>query len=108
LGKLDDAEINYDGRLLISNRAHVLFEFHKAVDGILELRRAGENIGTTKKGIGPCYTSKATRNGIRFGEMLDWGHFKKKYMELAEYHENCFEMEHDKVGELEKLEYYRS
>jgi len=107
LGELDEADIDYNGRLLISNRAHVLFDFHQTVDGMQETRRAGENIGTTKKGIGPCYTSKATRNGIRFGEMLDWSHFRKKYFELAEYHERSFDFEHDKVGELEKLEYYR-
>jgi len=107
LKALDDANINYDGRLLISNRAHMLFDFHQAVDGMQESRRGDANIGTTKKGIGPCYTSKATRNGIRFGEFLNRDHFTKRYNELVDYHEQAFEFQHDRQGELERLEALR-
>jgi len=52
-------------RLFISSRAHVLFDSHQAVDGMLEAEKDGKAIGTTRRGIGPCYASKATRNGIR-------------------------------------------
>eukprot|EP00899_Mesostigma_viride_P000861 jgi/Mesvir1/10776/Mv13836-RA.1 len=53
------------GRLLVSDRAHLLFDFHKTVDGLREAELKGSMIGTTKRGIGPCYSAKATRNGLR-------------------------------------------
>jgi len=57
-------------RLLISQRAHVVLPHHKQVD---ELREAKSNdaIGTTKRGIGPCYEDKVARRGIRMGDLLD-------------------------------------
>jgi len=107
LKNLDDGGIDYKGRLLVSNRAQLLFDFHKAVDGILEERRGDSNIGTTKKGIGPCYASKATRNGIRVGELLDWDAFKTRYEALATFHEQAYDFKHDKVAELEAIEALR-
>mgnify|MGYP002630463920 CR=1 FL=1 len=59
------------GRLLISDRAHLLFDLHKEVDGAREAELAGGQIGTTKRGIGPAYASKATRNGARVGDLRD-------------------------------------
>ena len=70
---LDAAGVSWQGRVLLSDRAHLLFDFHKRVDGALEERRAGGGggaggkIGTTKQGIGPAYAAKATRNSIRVG-----------------------------------------
>lgn len=63
-------------RLLISDRAHLVFDFHQQVDGLLEQENSekGQGLGTTKKGIGPTYSSKATRNGLRIGDLL--GDFK--------------------------------
>ena len=57
-------------RLLISQRAHVVLPHHRLVD---ELREAKSNdaIGTTKRGIGPCYEDKVARRGIRMGDLLD-------------------------------------
>ncbi len=57
-------------RLLIGQRAHVVLPQHKLID---ELREAKSNgaIGTTKRGIGPCYEDKVARRGIRMGELLD-------------------------------------
>jgi len=107
LKTLDDSGIDYTGRLFLSNRAHLLFEFHKTVDGIQETNRAGSNIGTTKKGIGPCYSSKATRNGVRAGELLNWNTFKQSYNELCDYHEQKFDFQHDRAAELEHIESLR-
>lgn len=84
LDALDEGKIDYGGRLLVSNRAHVLFDFHKMVDGAQEGRRGKNAIGTTKRGIGPCYATKMNRNGIRFGELLDWDHFEARYKSLVE------------------------
>jgi len=82
LQALDENKISYKGRLLLSKRAHVLFDFHKMVDGAQEDRRGKKSIGTTKRGIGPCYATKMNRNGIRFAELLDFDRFKERYMDL--------------------------
>ena len=71
-------------RLLISDRAHLLFDFHQTVDGQQEKSLKADNIGTTKKGIGPAYASKATRNGIRVGELLDFAHFAKRLQQVSQ------------------------
>ena len=46
-------------RLVVSDRAHMLFDLHKEVDGLREAELSGNKIGTTKRGIGPAYASKA-------------------------------------------------
>ena len=51
--------MDVDGRLFISDRAHLLFDLHKVIDGLREAELAGKKIGTTKRGIGPAYASKA-------------------------------------------------
>lgn len=71
---LEKAGVPIVDRLIISPAAHIVFEFHKAIDGALEERRAnkkGEGIGTTKRGIGPAYMDKAARSGIRMGALRD-------------------------------------
>lgn len=76
---------DWEQRLLISDRAHLVFDFHQQVDGLQEMENSqkGQGLGTTKKGIGPTYSSKATRNGIRIGELLgDFAQFSKKLVQL--------------------------
>ena len=65
MAELTSKGVQLDGRLLVSDRAHLLFDLHKEVDGAREAELAGNKIGTTKRGIGPAYASKATRNGLR-------------------------------------------
>ncbi len=62
-------------RLLIDARAHIITPAHLALDGANEASRGGEAIGTTKRGIGPAYTSKMARTGIRAQSMTDPGQF---------------------------------
>ena len=50
--------VDIDDRLLISDRAHLLFDLHKEIDALREEELAGKKIGTTKRGIGPAYASK--------------------------------------------------
>jgi len=71
---LDEAKIDYKGRFFISDRAHMLFGFHKIMDGLREasLKDSNESIGTTKQGIGPCYATKANRIGLRVGDLNDF------------------------------------
>ena len=61
-----------DGRLFVSDRAHLILPYHLLVDGLREgSGRAGTGIGTTKRGIGPAYEDKAARRGIRLGCLRD-------------------------------------
>jgi adenylosuccinate synthase len=62
--------LNCDGRLFVSDRAHLVFDFHQIVDGLKEVELGGSSIGTTKKGIGPAYGSKASRSGLRIHHLM--------------------------------------
>lgn len=55
----------------ISDRAHVIFPYHKVIDALAEKARGDQMIGTTKKGIGPCYMDKVERSGIRICDLMD-------------------------------------
>ncbi|SHJ93361.1 adenylosuccinate synthase [Paramaledivibacter caminithermalis] len=55
----------------ISDRAHVIFPYHKVIDALAEEARGDQMIGTTKKGIGPCYMDKVERSGIRICDLMD-------------------------------------
>lgn len=56
--------------LYISDRAHVIFDYNRELDGLNELELGASKIGTTKKGIGPTYTDKIARVGIRVGDFI--------------------------------------
>lgn len=71
--------------LYISNRAHVLFPYHTALDEVFEDIKGNNKVGTTKKGIGPCYTDKAMRIGIRFGDLLNKESFYEKLSTNVDY-----------------------
>jgi len=58
-------------RLKISERAHIIMPYHKHIDLAREKMKGDKKIGTTGRGIGPCYEDKATRRGLRFVELLD-------------------------------------
>ncbi len=62
--------LDWNNRLLISDRAHLVFDFHQAVDGLQEAEKGKNMLGTTKKGIGPAYSSKASRNGLRVANLM--------------------------------------
>lgn len=82
---LEARGVQVQGRLLISDRAHLLFDLHKEMDGLreAELAGTGKQIGTTKRGIGPAYSSKAIRNGIRVGDLQFMDTFADKLRKLA-------------------------
>ena len=67
--------------LYISNRAHVVLPYHEALDGAYEKYKGDHKIGTTKRGIGPCYSDKANRIGIRMGTFVDEEDFKESLKE---------------------------
>ena len=63
--------IDVDGRVLVSERAHLILPYHRGLELGSEKRRGEDSIGTTKRGIGPCYESKMARSGIRIVDCLD-------------------------------------
>lgn len=65
-------------RLFISDRAHVIFPYHKKIDELQEASLGADKIGTTKKGIGPCYMDKMARIGIRVCDLLEPRLFAQK------------------------------
>lgn len=84
MDELSSKGVDFAGRLKISDRAHLLFDMHKEVDGLREGELAGKKIGTTKRGIGPAYASKATRNGVRVCDLKHPDTFAEKVRKLFE------------------------
>jgi len=72
-------------RLVISERAQVVMPYHLLLDGLDEAKRSreGSAIGTTKKGIGPCYTDKAARVGLQMGDLLDRDYLHERVEHLV-------------------------
>ncbi len=80
VSELDDLSrrgIKTEGRLLVSDRAHAILPYHVTIDGLREQGKGA--IGTTKRGVGPCYEDKVARRGIPLGAFRD----PKRLMELA-------------------------
>jgi len=65
-------------KLVISPNAHLIMPYHKLLDELIEESLGENKIGTTKKGIGPCYADKIQRKGIRVQDLLDKNNFEKK------------------------------
>jgi adenylosuccinate synthase len=70
--------LDHTDRIFISDRAHLVFDLHQLVDGLEEVELGAANIGTTRKGIGPTYSTKAARSGVRVYELFNWPGFEKK------------------------------
>ncbi len=70
--------IGVKGRLAVSTQAHLILPYHKALDKLKEAKVGPGKIGTTGRGIGPCYADKANRVGIRLADLLDEEIFRRK------------------------------
>lgn len=75
--KAKGVKIN-DDNLKISDQAHIIFPYHKLLDRLRERKKSVQKIGTTGRGIGPCYIDKMMRCGIRLADLLDEEVFKEK------------------------------
>ncbi len=73
---------NLDGRLLISDKAHLIFRYHEEIDKAKERLRGKNAIGTTGRGIGPAYADKVSRQGHRIGELKN---IKKLHAKIMDY-----------------------
>ena len=71
------------GALLVSQEAHVILPFHKAIDRARESARGKGKIGTTGRGIGPAYEDKAARTGLRMADLCDLPHFRATLREAV-------------------------
>ena len=83
LEMLNEKNINTE-KLVISANAHVIMPYHKLLDELIEENLGKNKIGTTKKGIGPCYTDKIQRKGIRIQDLLHEEDFEKKVRKNVE------------------------
>ncbi|MFH1594377.1 MAG: adenylosuccinate synthase [Candidatus Omnitrophota bacterium] len=79
--KLGSEGIYVKGRLFISENAHIIFPYHKVLDELKELKKGKAKIGTTKRGIGPCYADKVSRSGIRIVDLMNDSTFREKLKE---------------------------
>lgn len=80
----EDKGISTAQRLFLSDRAHLVFDFHQLIDGLKEgeLRKDGADLGTTKKGIGPTYSSKASRSGLRVCDLFHPVEFENRLRQM--------------------------
>jgi adenylosuccinate synthase len=84
--ELKEKGLDVKERLLISDRAHIIFNYHRVIDGIQEERKGKDKVGTTLRGIGPAYTDKISRRGIRVGDLKNFNIFAEKLRKNAEFH----------------------
>ncbi len=85
LENLDQHDIDYTSKLLISRKAHLILPTHRLLDAASETSKGKAKIGSTLKGIGPTYMDKTGRNGMRVGD-LELDNWKEKYRALTKKH----------------------
>lgn len=115
LENLEKKGLHCRDRLFISSRAHLVFDFHQRTDKLkeAELSENKKSIGTTGKGIGPTYSTKASRSGIRVHHLVSeepesWEEFKTRYHRLVDSRFKRYgNFEYDTEAELAKYEKYR-
>jgi len=84
---LEAAGLRMDGNLFISNRAQVLLPTHRLMEKLGEARPGRVSIGTTSRGIGPCYEDKIARRGMRIGDLMDRESFAPLFDTLVAEHQ---------------------
>ena len=101
--KIEALGIDIKKKLVISNRAHLIIPTHIALDHAYETAKGDNKIGSTKKGIGPTYTDKIARVGLRIGDIKN--NFEEKYQKLKKMHLEilkCYNFDFD-IDAYEKL-----
>ena len=111
--ELEAAGYELTSRLHISRRAHLILPTHRILDRAYEAAKGKDKVGTTGKGIGPTYSDKASRIGLRVGDILE--NFEAKYNKLkarhlqilSDLHYTDFNIEEDEKKWLEGIDYLR-
>jgi len=106
LKSLEEKGVDYKGRMFISDRAHLVFDFHMIIDGMSESARGSSKIGTTRKGIGPAYCEKMNRSGIRAGDLKDMAAFATKLRTIVSNSQVRFQFDYDVEEEIKRHEEY--
>ena len=83
MSQLDKHKLSYTNRMFVSDRAHLVTKYQLEEDALFEKK---QNLGTTKKGIGPTYAAKIQRYGLRVGDLVDWNTFQTKYNKMASFY----------------------
>ncbi|MCH1436998.1 MAG: adenylosuccinate synthase [Flavobacteriales bacterium] len=94
---LENLNVNLNGKLLVSRKAHLILPSHKLLDAASEQAKGKDKIGSTLKGIGPTYMDKTGRNGLRVGD-IELPDFKERYSKLVAKHQqilNHYDFEYD-------------
>ncbi|VAY86348.1 Adenylosuccinate synthetase [hydrothermal vent metagenome] len=81
-----------ENKLFISQKAHIIFDYHIKIGAYQEKQRGSQSIGTTGRGIGPAYADKIIRNGFRIGELLNIPVLLEKMMDMFSQNEQYFKM----------------
>ncbi len=82
---LVDTGVDFEERLLVANKAHLILPTHRYLDAASEAAKGAAKIGSTLRGIGPTYMDKTGRNGLRVGDVFQPG-FEAQYRQLKEKH----------------------
>jgi len=103
LAGLREANVDYESRLLVSKKAHLILPTHRLLDAASEAAKGKEKIGSTLKGIGPTYMDKTGRNGLRIGDIYT-DDFREKYEQLRHKHQQLLSIYPKIDFDLEALE----
>lgn len=95
IADLHNKGINPEGRLFIADNAHVVLPYHSALDRAKEKKAGKAAIGTTGRGIGPCYSDKVNRIGVRVGDLLDEKELRPRVEAMAKVHNEEFRVMYD-------------
>ena len=107
---LEKKGIDTKDRVLVSDRCHVDLDLHTKVDGLEEVELGKANIGTTGKGIGPTYSTKSTRSGIRVSDIFSKDRFDEKLRHLATGYQKRYGdlLSYDPEEEINRFDEYRT
>ncbi|KAM6487205.1 P-loop containing nucleoside triphosphate hydrolase protein [Trichoderma sp. SZMC 28011] len=100
---------NVHDRIFISDRVHIDLDLHVAVDGLEEIELGDRKVGTTGRGIGPAYSTKAARSGIRLAEVFNEELFESKLRRLASGYQKRYGdlLKYDVEEEINRFKTYR-
>ncbi|PHH86584.1 hypothetical protein CDD83_10016 [Cordyceps sp. RAO-2017] len=109
LAELQEKGLDTTDRILVSDRCNVNLDLHAAVDGLEEIELGSRKIGTTGRGIGPSYATKAARSGVRIHDIFDQELFERKLRQLASGYQKRFgdHLRYDVEEEIARFREYR-
>jgi adenylosuccinate synthase len=103
IDELEKTGLEIENRIKLSDKAHMLLDYHRVIDGRLEELRGDGKVGTTKQGIGPCYTDKAMRIGVRLGDLREPTVLREKIKTACEFHNQALDLHLDAEEEFKEV-----